>query len=71
MPCGTGNDLSNSLGFGCNLGINYLHTFFSKVNSLDTKQTNIDSWKFTMKNNKKIPDFSRVFFMYVGLGVDA
>ena len=44
MPVGTGNDLANSLGFGCNLGVNYLHTFFDKVNNPKSTLTKIDSW---------------------------
>ena len=38
MPLGTGNDLSNSLGFGNNLGINYFYKFFQKLNSNKIKK---------------------------------
>ena len=37
MPLGTGNDFCNSLGFGGNLGIDYLYKFFVIFNSEQLK----------------------------------
>lgn len=48
MPLGTGNDLCNSLGFGTNLGINYLHKFFDKLNNKKSKIIDFDTWNFEM-----------------------
>ncbi len=71
MPVGNGNDVCNTLGFGCNLGINYLHKYFEQINnSKDVKLTQLDCWNFVLKREgKKIME--RSFLAYVGIGHDA
>ena len=64
-----GNDLTRMLNFDSSIDISDLDVFFNKLNSPQTKEYKLDTWKICF-NSEKIKE-DALMLSYFGLGCDA
>jgi hypothetical protein len=86
MPVGTGNDLSQILGYGGKMNLLRLNRFIRTILKDDLPQKKYDLWQVTLKNTVpclnnqvakkksskyKPKNFSKGMLIYMGIGYDA
>lgn len=72
MGLGTGNDMSLSLNLGGKVNLNFMNSFFQRVDSPRSCVRLIDRWKcrvFAESTHSLLVD--RSFLLYLGIGYDA
>lgn len=72
MALGTGNDMSRSLNISDKVNINFMNSFFQRVDSPRTSVRLVDRWQCRVfSENTQQVLLNKSFLLYLGVGYDA